>query len=478
MQWTRMDEIQAAIERSAPMGLSEIVTEEVREFKRSPAYARMREAESYFLNRSDIQRKFNDIPSRSNVKMEHPVLRRLITQKVSYLLSKPFSVVTDNKAYGEALNRLFDRPFRRKLRGFVSDAIEYGIGFLQPYVDETGLAFMRLPAREVVPLWEDTEHERLQGIIRFYPQTVYQGHRKTEITHAELWMPDGVRYFVADGGPRGQLSFAPDPEYGEEPRPHFFWRGKGYNWETPVTWMKYNDDELPLCYFLREMIDEINWQNSVTADTLRDVAKFIFVLKNYGGADLAEFVADLKQSLAVKVDADGGVDKLSADLNIDAVMSFLDSTRRDLYDYAAAVDTKDPDLGNASGTAIQFRYMDLQTDCEALGEELQDAVQRLKPVLDSYLTASGEGDYSGADFSLLYNMDMPVNEADVINNARNSDGLISRRTILENHPWVTDVEEELERLEAEKQEALEEAETFGFGQPPESPDGVTDDEEP
>ena len=105
MQWTRMDEIQAAIERSAPMGLSEIVTEEVREFKRSPAYARMREAESYFLNRSDIQRKFNDIPSRSNVKMEHPVLRRLITQKVSYLLSKPFSVVTDNEAYGEALNR-------------------------------------------------------------------------------------------------------------------------------------------------------------------------------------------------------------------------------------------------------------------------------------------------------------------------------------------------------------------------------------
>ena len=478
MQWTLTDEIKAAIEQSAPLSLAGIVTEEVREFKRSPAYARMREAESYYLNRSDIQRKTNDIPSRSNVRMEHPVLRRLIRQKASYLLSKPFSVVTDNKAYGEALNQLFDRAFRRKLRGFVSDAIEYGIGFLQPYVDEAGLSFMRLPPREVVPLWTDTEHEKLQGIIRFYPQTVYLGHRKTEITHAELWMADGVRYFVADGGPHGQLSFAPDPEYGEEPRPHFFWRGKGYNWETPVTWMKYNDEELPLCYFLREMIDELNWQNSVTADTLRDVAKFIFVLKNYGGADLAEFVKDLRQSLAVKVDADGGVDKLSADLNIDAVMSFLDNTRRDLYDYAAAVDTKDPDLGNASGTAIQFRYMDLQTDCEALGEELQDAVQRLKPVLDSFLAASGAGDFSRADFSLLYNMDMPVNEADVINNARASDGLISRRTILENHPWVTDVGEELERLEAEKQEAMEEAETFGFGQPPGSPDGVTDDEKP
>ena len=102
-------------------------------------------------------------------------------------------------------------------------------------------------------------------------------------------------------------------------------------------------------------------------------------------------------------------------------------------------------------------------------------MQRLKPFLDCYLAASGAGDFSGSEFSLLFNMDMPVNESDVIQNARNSDGLISRRTILENHPWVTDVDEELDRLEKEKQEEMAEAETFGFGQ---QPDGVTDDEEP
>lgn len=477
MQWTLMDEIKAGIEKNAPLSLCEIVTEEVREFKRSPAFRRMQEAESYYLNRSDIQRKANDMPRRSNVRMEHPILRRLITQKAAYLLSKPFSVVTEDPAYGKALNTLFDRTFRRKLRGLVTDGIKSGIGFLQPYVDDGGgLAFMRVPAVEIIPLWEDAEHERMQGFIRFYPQTVYLGHKKTEVTHAELWTSDGVRYFIADGGPRASVSFSPDPEYGDRPQPHFNWRGKAYNWQSPpLIWLKYNEEELPLCYFLREMIDEINWQNSVTADTLRDVAKFIFILKNYGGTDLAEFVSDLQRSMAIKVDGDGGVDKLQADLNIDAVLSFLDNTRRDLYDYAASVDTKDPDLGNASGTAIQFRYMDLQTDCEALGEELQGAMQRLKPFLDCYLAASGAGDFSGSEFSLLFNMDMPVNESDVIQNARNSDGLISRRTILENHPWVTDVDEELDRLEKEKQEEMAEAETFGFGQ---QPDGVTDDEEP
>ena len=51
-------------------------------------------------------------------------------------------------------------------------------------------------------------------------------------------------------------------------------------------------------------------------------------------------------------------------------------------------------------------------------------------------------------------MDLPVNETDVINNARTSDGLISKRTILQNHPWVTDVDEELDQLDKEKKAAM------------------------
>ena len=57
-------------------------------------------------------------------------------------------------------------------------------------------------------------------------------------------------------------------------------------------------------------------------------------------------------------------------------------------------------------------------------------------------------------------MDLPVNETDIINNARTSDGLISKRTILQNHPWVTDVDEELAQLDSEKKAAMAE---FGEG---------------
>ena len=64
------------------------------------------------------------------------------------------------------------------------------------------------------------------------------------------------------------------------------------------------------------------------------------------------------------------------------------------------------------------------------------------------------------DFDIVFNMDLPVNETDIINNARTSDGLISKRTILQNHPWVTDVDEELAQLDSEKKAAMAE---FGEG---------------
>ena len=446
----------------ATMTLAQIVTEEIREFKASEQYANMIQAEAYYRNRTDVQRKTNDVANRSNTRIEHPILKKLVDQKANYLLGKPFTVDTKNSSYGDALNDVFDQTFRRKIKSLGKGAVKSGIAWLQPYFDDGKLAFMRIPSAELVPIWRDAERTELDAFIRFYDQVIYIGTRKHTITHAELWWTGGVKYFKTDAF-AGTIAgdFIVDTEHGDEANdytePHFTVGDKAYNWDTvPIVWLKYNEEELPLCYFIKDLIDDINWQTSVTADVLRDVAKFIYILKNYGGQDLGEFIKDLKEHMAIKVTTDGGVDKLQADLNIDAVMAFLDKQRRDVYDFAAAVDTKDPDLGNASGTAINFRYMDLSSDCDSLATELKDTFQRLKLFIDVYLQIVGKGDFSKETFDIVFNMDLPVNETDVIQNAVASESLLSKRTILQNHPWVTDADEEMERIDAEKKAAMEE----------------------
>lgn len=488
MEITINEEIKRIIEtgNGERMTLPEIIAQEIKEFFASPQFAIVEEAEQYYRNRSAVQQKTTKYKNRSNTKIEHPILRKLVDQKANYLLSKPFSIESESTAYADALNLLMDGRFRQQIKSFGKGAVKSGISWLAPYFEDSQLKWMRLPSTEVVPVWHDYEHTQLDAYIRVYSQVVYNGRNKKTITRIEWWDRQGVKKYKAPWPIVGTLALEPDydSDPGTNEFSHFEIDGKPYNWDAvPIVWCKYNEEELPLQYFIKELIDDINWQTSITADVLRDVAKFIFVLRNYGGQDIDRFTRELYEALAIEVEGDGGVDKLEPSLNMDAVMAFLEKNRRDLFDFGSGVDTKDPDLGNASGTAINFRYMDLDTDCAALGAELQGAFENMKVFLDAALAILGKGDFSKETFHVTFNADMPVNEGDVITNIRNSDGIISKHTQLANHPWVDDVEEELQRIKDEKVEEMEEfgaqmfAEDFaGSDQQTQQGGGVNGDE--
>lgn len=69
---------------------------------------------------------------------------------------------------------------------------------------------------------------------------------------------------------------------------------------------------------------------------------------------------------------------------------------------------------------------------------------------------------------------MLINESEAIENCSKSVGILSNETIVAQHPWTTDVELELERLQKEKEEAMNQAQeyagAFGNGQN-NNPDG-------
>ena len=72
--------------------------------------------------------------------------------------------------------------------------------------------------------------------------------------------------------------------------------------------------------------------------------------------------------------------------------------------------------------------------------------------VDLYLQISGHGYYEKIDVELVFNRDMAINEAEQIQNCSNSHGIISDETLIAHHPFVSDVEEELEALKRQKEE--------------------------
>lgn len=445
------------LEAKRGMSTAEIVGEEIRLHRSSPQRQMQLEGERYYCNRSAVQNKKNDYPSRSNTKIEHSVLRKLVDQKVNYLLSKPFTVAAKSAAYAKAVDDVLDESARAAIRTMGKEAVKKGVGWVQLYPDEKGrLRLKHLHTEQIIPEWADEEHTKLDCVIRYYPQIVYEGREKAVLTRAELWSANGVERFVQrENGP-----FVPDVELGERDA-HLKVGEKPWNWEAPpFLWVKYCEEELPLLHFVKELIDDYNWQTSLSADVLRDVANCIFVLRNYGGENLEQFLKELRQSLAIQVETDGGVETIAPQLDMTAVGALLDRHRRDLYDLARSVDTQDPDLGNASGQALKFRYADLDMDCNDLEAEFRAMFGRMKPFLDAWFRFKGLGSFESENFTVTFNRDIIVNETEAIQNVRNSVGLISEKTLVQNHPWVEDAEREIEQLRKDEEAAPE---GYAFG---------------
>ena len=58
------------------------------------------------------------------------------------------------------------------------------------------------------------------------------------------------------------------------------------------------------------------------------------------------------------------------------------------------------------------------------------------------------------DVTFIFNRDLPLNQSEIIEACKNSSGIISDETIIANHPWTLDAQEELSRVKKERNEVL------------------------
>jgi len=72
--------------------------------------------------------------------------------------------------------------------------------------------------------------------------------------------------------------------------------------------------------------------------------------------------------------------------------------------------------------------------------------------IDLHLINTGAGDFTKEEVTITFNTNLPMDESITIQNCQNSTGIVSKRTITSHHPWVTDLDAEVEQLEKEEKE--------------------------
>ena len=450
------------IKPSAPvMTQEQIIKTFIQEFESSSTRRNMLVGERYYDNENDINNrrlykyidgsKVEDI-ERPNNKLSHSFAKLLVDEKVNYLLGKSPIIAAEDKDFQKKLIDILNYKFDDTINEVGVESSNKGIAWLQPYIDENGyLEFKQHDSEQIIGIFKDKARTKLESVIRFYYVETYEGQNKLDIRKVEYWTEDTVMYYTEYNG-----NLIPDIEANEagEPIGHFILNNKYHGWgKVPFIPFKNNSREKNDLTYFKSLIDDYDKNTSDTSNTLDDIARFIYILKNYGGSDLEEFLNDLKLYKVVKVDDDGGVDKLSPDINVDAVEKHLDRIKKDIYIFGQGVDMDTDRFGaSPSGIALKFLYSSLDLKCDQMERKFKKAFEELFWFIAEYLKITGKGifDYKTAKVRFVINNSMNV--SDSINDCKNSLGIVSNKTILENHPWVSDVTEEEERLEEQNEE--------------------------
>jgi SPP1 family phage portal protein len=424
-------------------------------------------AEKYYDGDHDILRRerkvvgpdgnlvtINNVPNNKLVDNQYC---KLVDQKTNYVLGKPITIATEDDEYLKLLTSVFTKKVHRQLRLLAQYAVDGGIAWLYPYYSEDGEFKLAIfPSYEICPAWKDKAHTELESAMRYYSEEVFNKKGGVElIHHVDLFTTQGITHFRYHGG---KLILE------ENPHTDYLYVGKqGCNWtRLPIIPFKYNSKEIPLIRRVKQLQDSLNqvlsdFQNNMEEDPRTT----ILVLKNYDGTNIPEFRQNLATYGVIKVTTvdgvQGGVETLKVEVNAQNYQAILMQLKRAIVENGRGFDAKEERMdGDPNQMNIESMYTDIDLDVNAMETEFQAGFEDLKWFIDQYLIHSGKQDYTEEDVSFVFNRDIFINEDAKIENCVKSVGILSNKTILARHPWVTNIEHELNQIEEDKAAELEE----------------------
>ena len=464
---------------------TEFLERELQKFLTSPERKRMIDGDLYYDYEQKINRKQRWVIGKDgtmvvdknlpNNKFLDNQYADMVDQKVNYLLSKPLTFKTDNEQYAETLKQVFNKKFHRILKNLGKDSYNGGIGWLYPYYNEQGeFKIKKFHPWEVLPFWKDDDHTELDFAVRVYDVESYEGVLETITTYVEVYDTQGIHKFTFDGN---KLV----PDYSTY---YFELDADAYNWErVPLIPFKANSTETSLLKKCKSLQDGINQILSNFGDGMEENASgnTIIIIKNLDGTNLGEFRQNLAQYKAVKVrtvdGADGGVDKLEIEVNCDNYKAILAELRKALIKNCKGYDVEElKSNGSPNEMTIKAVYSAIDIDANEIETEYQASFEELLWFVNQYLKTTGKGDFTAEEVDVIFNRDMMVNESQVIADINASSVILSRKTCVAQHPYIDDVDAELEQIKAEQEEMMEQ---YGdaFTQKPDGGDDIDANEE-
>lgn len=417
-------------------------------------------AKRYYLNENDITTETKgeskadnikeDLLRRSDSRVSNNFHQLLVDQKASYVGSiVPIFDTGEESKNDLVMNVLGDR-FARTLQRLVIDSSNAGLAWLHVWKEDNGeVKYDIVPPDQLTVIYNNSIGKKILAVRRTFSQIdVDSGDI---YNYEEYWTAEKALFYKRKGD---LTTLEVDKRIPLIDRTTHTRVGE-------TNEFIHGFDEIPFVRFpnnlmhtndlskYKGLIDVYDLIYNGFVNDVVDVQQVIVVLTNYGGTDLKQFMDDLKDAKAIKMDDNGngdrtGVSTLSIDIPVEAREKLLEMTKDAIFLQGQGVNPTKLELGNNSGVALKMLYGLLELKASALESEYRVAFNRLIHLI---LQAYGK-DVDDLAITQVWERSSIQNVEEKATMIAKLADFTSLETIAKNNPLVEDEwQEELARLQ-------------------------------
>lgn len=424
-------------------------------------------ADRYYRNQTDIL--LNPPKKRETEQGENPLRNAdnkipfnfhglLVNQKASYMFTAPPLFDLGDKAANKALTAFLGDKYAKTCKDLCVDASNASVAWLHLWKDRETKQYKYaiVPSGQVIPVWSNNLERELNGVFRCYHDITNEGK---ELDVYEYWNDTTCQAYAIEAGST--------IDTGLMPYNSFTLIDTAGN-SNLVNEFKHEIGEIPFFPFFNNNTDTGDLDNikplidvyckvfSGFVNDLEDIQEVIFVLTNYGGDDLGQFLRELKDYKAIQIENEGGEDKsgvstLTIELPVEARKELLVTTRKCIFEQGQGIDPDPQNFGNSSGVALGFLYSLLELKSGLMETEFKLGFGRFIRCVCRLLGIKIKDD----TIVQTWTRTSVKNDAEIADICSRSKGVISDETIVAHHPYVEDAEKELEILNEQNEKNAE-----------------------
>lgn len=356
---------------------------------------------------------------------------------VGYFMGKPVSYNADDDKVLEELNMIFEYNDEADENiELAKNASIYGVAYEMLYMSEEEVRFKSLDPKQCIPIFDDTIDSNLLAFIRYYDN--YDVVQDKTITIIELITDTTITRYQCGNN---YNDFTLLDSY------------KHYFGMVPIAIFKNNEEELG---DFETVISLIDAYDKLESDSLNDFEYFVDAyLALYGFTAEPEDIQQMKENRVLLMDEGTSAEWLTknvSDNNIENIKNRIDA---DIHKFAKCPNMADKEFAsNASGVAIKFKLLGTENKVSIKERKFKRGLQQRLELLATINGVLSDG-FDWRSIDIVFSRNIPSNDTDIANMVNTLSGIVSEETLLAQLPFIENVQDEIKRLDADKEKNKE-----------------------